>query len=375
VDGVIQWDAEGVVVGENTGDDVLTDIVEDYFIWELQASPDFNIYMNRLTSDGAVAEGWAENGNLICGAIANQQNAKGIMTPDGLLVVWEDLRNGADKDIYAQMVGPDGSTLWADDGIALVSEMQDQSGFEMALYDGFFYLIWEDMRNGGDYDIYMQKYDLDGNQQWTSGGIGIAVKPNQQANPTFTFNDESTLIYWDDVVNDNDINLFSQRLDYEGNLTGWDEDGLMICGAIKSQQNPLAVTDGYRYSYVIWSDFRSSGKTDIFNIYSQKLDHSLNAYNDQAIEEMININLNNYPNPFRNGTILSFDLHRSQLTDGRVNIYNVRGQKVRSLDTDDNTVYWDGRDSQGKLAASGIYMYQFVSDRLSSQAAKMIRMK
>jgi hypothetical protein len=376
IDGVIQWDEEGIIVADNPGDDVLVAIVDNYFIWELQVQANYDIYASLVTEDGEVAENWPENGLLVCGAQYNQLNAQAVMTPAGLLIVWEDLRNGEDSDIYGQLIASDGTTAWQDDGLPLVVQPQDQSGFKLEYYENYFYLIWEDMRNETDYDIYMQKYDLDGNQIWQDGGIAAVVKPNQQANPAWTFGNDTILIYWDDVDDEYDVNLFAKMFYFDGSVVaGWAQDGLMICGAIKGQQNPVAVYDELDYSYVIWSDFRSSGKTDIYNIYGQKLRHADTAIDEFEIDNAININLNNYPNPFRNGTMLTFDLGRNQLLDGSVEIYNVKGQKVRTLETDSNRVFWDGLDNNGKMTSTGVYMYQFKNKYFTSETSKMIRVK
>ncbi len=376
IDGAIQWDSEGIIVADNPGDDVLSDVVDNYFIWELQVPSDFNVYVSKVTEDGAIAENWAENGLLVCGAPANQQYPKGLMTANGLLVVWEDLRSMEDTDIYGQMLDSDGTALWADGGITLVAEMEDQSGFKMQYYQNNIYIIWSDMRGGLDYDIYMQKFDLNGNEQWETGGIPVAVKPNQQANPAFTIIDNTIMIYWDDVINEIDVDLYAKKINTDGELMeGWDPDGLLICGAIKSQLNPMAVTDGAEYSYVIWSDFRSSGKTDIYNIYAQKLRQTFNAMDENELAKKFNINLNNFPNPFRNGTILTFNLGREYLQDAVVDIFNVKGQKVRTLEAETNRVYWDGCDNRGKMTATGVYMYQFKNKYFTSETSKMIRIK
>jgi len=376
MNGEIQWDEDAVVVGDNVGDDVLKDIVERYFIWELQAFPDYDLYVNKLDENGEVSANWEENGNLICGAAFNQLNPQAMMTSGGLLVLWEDLRSGVDGDIYGQMINADGENLWEDDGIPFVVQLHDQSGFEMKYYQDHIYLIWNDMRDSLAYDIYMQKYDLDGNEQWQAGGVPVAVKPGQQSNPAFTFMGNTILVYWDDLVAESNINLFSQKFYLDGTLVpGWAVGGTEICAAIKNQQNPVAVTDGLEYSYVIWSDFRSSGKTDIYNIYAQKISHPDGAEGIDELDNLINISLNNYPNPFQKGTVLSFDLGSDYLQDGIVEIFNVKGQKVRTLEATTNQVYWDGHDKNGRLSATGIYMYQFSNKNFSSTVSKMILMK
>jgi len=72
----------------------------------------------------------------------------------------------------------------------------------------------------------------------------------------------------------------------------------------------------------------------------------------------------NYPNPFNPTTTISFDIAK----DGHVaiDIYNVRGQKVRSLVNGDftagnHTIVWNGTDHQGRSVSSGVYFYRMTA--------------
>ncbi len=69
----------------------------------------------------------------------------------------------------------------------------------------------------------------------------------------------------------------------------------------------------------------------------------------------------NYPNPFNPTTTIKYSLNQ----DGPIEIaiYNLKGQKVRQLINASMTagfheVVWDGKDSYGKQASSGIYFYR-----------------
>jgi hypothetical protein len=85
----------------------------------------------------------------------------------------------------------------------------------------------------------------------------------------------------------------------------------------------------------------------------------------------------NHPNPFNPTTSISFGLPaKSQV---RLDVYNVLGQKVRSLVDGDmpagyHSVTFDGTDSSGRPVASGIYFYRLTTDTFT-QSRKMILMK
>ena len=85
----------------------------------------------------------------------------------------------------------------------------------------------------------------------------------------------------------------------------------------------------------------------------------------------------NYPNPFNPETTIAFSTKES----GRVSldIYNIKGQKVRTLlndhrDAGSHKVVWDGKDDNGKSVASGVFFYRMKSGKYSS-TKKMILMK
>jgi hypothetical protein len=70
----------------------------------------------------------------------------------------------------------------------------------------------------------------------------------------------------------------------------------------------------------------------------------------------------NYPNPFNPTTTIKYQL--PQVSDVQLVIYNVLGQKVRTLvnnrmEAGYHSVVWDGRNELGSSVASGIYIYRF----------------
>jgi streptogramin lyase len=86
----------------------------------------------------------------------------------------------------------------------------------------------------------------------------------------------------------------------------------------------------------------------------------------------------NYPNPFNSGTNIRIDLPRSQKIELRV--YNMAGQRVASLasghhTTGNHSLYWDGRDDEGRDLASGVYLYRLITGRGQVQTRKFVLLR
>jgi len=85
----------------------------------------------------------------------------------------------------------------------------------------------------------------------------------------------------------------------------------------------------------------------------------------------------NYPNPFNPTTSVSFSLpSQSQVS---LVVYNLLGQNVREvvnrvLPAGDHVAIWDGVDSFGKPAATGVYFYRLETD-LFVETKKMLLLK
>ncbi|MDO9578578.1 MAG: T9SS type A sorting domain-containing protein [Candidatus Cloacimonadales bacterium] len=89
--------------------------------------------------------------------------------------------------------------------------------------------------------------------------------------------------------------------------------------------------------------------------------------------------LSNYPNPFNPSTTIRFEttnLHELP----RIEIYNLKGQKVKQLvsdqlSADQHSVVWNGTDENNKPVASGIYFYQLIVDNKPVVNNKMLLLK
>jgi hypothetical protein len=85
----------------------------------------------------------------------------------------------------------------------------------------------------------------------------------------------------------------------------------------------------------------------------------------------------NYPNPFNPTTIIDFSL--PEQSHVRLDVYNIMGQKVRTLVNDAraagaHSVIWNGSNDNGENVASGVYFYRIESGQFS-ETRKMMLLK
>jgi len=87
--------------------------------------------------------------------------------------------------------------------------------------------------------------------------------------------------------------------------------------------------------------------------------------------------LGNYPNPFNPSTTISFEVGREGMV--ALDVYNVRGQRVRSLvrgvyGAGVHKVVWNGVSDDGREVGSGVYFYRMTASGFSS-VRKMLLIK
>lgn len=73
---------------------------------------------------------------------------------------------------------------------------------------------------------------------------------------------------------------------------------------------------------------------------------------------------NNYPNPFNMETSINFEINHSANT--KLSIYNIKGQKVKSLvngnyNSGKYSIRWDGTNDSGRPLSSGEYVIELIS--------------
>ena len=87
---------------------------------------------------------------------------------------------------------------------------------------------------------------------------------------------------------------------------------------------------------------------------------------------------NNYPNPFNPTTTISFSLPEESKVD--ISIYNIKGQKVKTLVNEDMErgiwkKFWDGKDDNDRAVSSGVYFYKLDVNGKTKSVKKCLLLK
>lgn len=95
--------------------------------------------------------------------------------------------------------------------------------------------------------------------------------------------------------------------------------------------------------------------------------------NDVELDEENNMII--YPNPFSNSTKISFDI--SKRTDVQLEIYNMYGQKLKTLvhetrEKGTHTIEWNGATEDNQLVTPGIYFCRMVLDGKQTAVKRLI---
>jgi len=123
--------------------------------------------------------------------------------------------------------------------------------------------------------------------------------------------------------------------------------------------------------------FQLPAGAEILSISSKHLDYSSTANDDQVVPLATPVLKYAYPNPFNATTSISYNLPKSSPV--QIEVYNVKGQLVKTLENSQKTagdysVIWDGKDQNDQSVSAGMYFYKMKSGMFSS-TKKMILMK
>lgn len=271
--GIVKWTVQGIALcADGAFDQGAPSIVESgigsaIVVWNDFRSTSRDIYAQKVDSLGVVQ--WTANGVPVIAKASHQQDAKLISDgAGGAIIVWQDSINGA-WDIYAQRINNAGSIMWPLGGTSLCSSPDAQINPRIETDGtGGAIVVWQDKRNGLDYDIYAQRIDALGVVQWAANGIVLCNSAGTQSNPKIESDGSAgAVIAWQDKRNGLDYNVYAQRVNSAGQIQ-WTANGVAVCTAAASQSAVDITTDAINGTILTWKDLRSGN----YDVYAQKID-------------------------------------------------------------------------------------------------------
>ena len=379
------WGPNGILISTLAQSDLrnectLYDLIDNYYVWHRinPALATQTIWVKRVAEDGSAMDGWQEEG--IQTSNYNDWDAiqlfpKALKTPEGIFVMWRDLRNDYIQNYWGQHLAENGTYLWNPVGVNLNDNQREQEKASIVVNSSGITFAWCENINGMN-DIMAQKYSFPGEPLWTNSGYYVVQRDSAQSDPCLVyFPDGNYLISWADFLNI-ESDLYYKYITENGEMIGAPQ-GNVLCNASKSQYQPQTAILNNK-AYTVWADGRSSGKTEILGLYAQKLGNGT-PVTDVTIPPLQSLILHqNYPNPFNPETTISFTLKDNTLSL-KLNIYNIKGQLVKTLydgalQKGQHSFVWNGTDETNCQVSSGVYFYR-LSNGKESRQRKMVLMK
>ncbi len=189
----------------------------------------------------------------------------------GAIIVWQDKRNGSNFDIYAQRVSGTGNALWTVNGLAICSADSDQVSPEIVSDgDGGAIIAWQDKRSGS-YDIYAQRINAVGALLWSpSTGAPVCTAAFDQVNiAMISDGSDGAVLTWEDYRGNAGpglADIYAQKVNVSGTAQ-WTANGIGVCTQAAAQHGPKLTSDASGGAIITWYDDRAGN----YDIYAQRV--------------------------------------------------------------------------------------------------------
>lgn len=423
------WAQGGVLVATvNTAQVITFSVAADgsggvVVTWDTPANGiSTDIWAQRLNASG-VAQ-WGASGKSICADRFEQFRPVVVRKASGVFVIaWEDLRRTFRSDIYGMAINAAGTTLWANNGIALatsaenaidpalvpagtddcvllwdadslgIGEVRGQrigptgtrlwqpigqrltnpglSGLMGVASDdtsGAYFAINVPEGPEGKQVLRVQRVRADGQYMFQLTGMRVSGAYSNQTQVAVAGDGAGGLLmawYDDQRGNAPNSDVFAQRVTRAGSLL-WFAGGVPVCRAPNNTGPGLVITRGAGNGAVLaWSDTRNSFSPDLYvqGVDSQgRLGVGLGV--DPPSEPVAVALSRPSPNPAPHGrTAIAYTLSQSERVQLRV--IDPTGRVVAVLEegvreAGTHRVAWDGRSS-GRSLPPGLYLVQLLT--------------
>lgn len=268
---VAQWPTQAdqnLMICDHTGEQALPKICATsdggcYIAWYDHSSGNYDVYLQRLNSAG-VPQWTVPCGMLISNHTQDSWITDWSMTvdlEDHCIIAVNDLRAGGDWDIYGYRISPAGEFVWGADGIAI----SDNDNFEpdpqlCVTSDGGIVFAWQESTDTANV-INLRKLSTAGTDMLIPTVITITAT-NGVSIPRLTAADGASFILQYLIHQGTQFwaprHIYMQKFDAVGEQL-WFEDptAVMTTGGIGVQMEPDVIHDGIGGAYSYWYDTRN----------------------------------------------------------------------------------------------------------------------
>jgi len=242
-----------------------------YVSWFSNETGNYNVLLQKFDVFGNKL--WAEEGLVVSDHEAMSYLTEWDMTVDQedcAILTFQDVRNGGNNDVFAYRISPDGDFLWGEDGI----EMSDSPAFDVSpkvtiTNTGNAVFAWE-----ADSVIIIQKISPEGLKLWGELGITLSSDNSLSWPQLLSVGDDDMILkYFDDsgpYWAPNRL-VFAQRFNSDGNPV-WTNPAIISDATGIAAWNQIFpfINDGNDGFYIAWHDDRDNDM--LASVFVQHID-------------------------------------------------------------------------------------------------------
>ncbi len=236
-----------------------------YVCWYDNTSGNYDLYLQRLNGDGEIQ--WQYNGLLISNHPQEAWFTDYDMTVDGddhAIIVFNDIRNGPDWDIYAYRISPEGNFAWGSDGLTI----SNNDGFEpdprvTITSNGNIVIAWMEETIGLDQIVHLRKLTSAGDDFWSDPSTITLTSTHGLSVPRIARSDNDGVILQVLVATGPDFwdpkDLYMHKFDSNGDAL-WGASGIAVstAGGFLPQMRPDIAADDAGGVFSYWYDARNT---------------------------------------------------------------------------------------------------------------------
>jgi hypothetical protein len=311
-----------------------------------------DVFVQRL--DAAGTRLWGAGDVRACPLASPARWLPGVAADGagGAIVGWIDYRpasgGGFRKDIYAQRFDATGAPQWATNGVQANGTTPAFDDTLLADGTGGAYFAWAASTPR------VQHLGPDGSKLWASDGIALGAIGGGSVHPLAPGADGGVIAVWSKLGSQN-ADLFAQSLTSAG-VALWPADGLVVSNAPNVQSQPSLASDGAGGANIVWSDLRDLSNQ---NLYAQHVS-AAGALEVPLPGRVARLALSAGPVPARRGSGVTLRLSLPETSNARVTVLDAAGRRIAAIadvnrDPGVHVLRWDGRDDGGRPVAPGLY--------------------